>query len=57
MTSSEVMGVSTKGGEQTVTVKTKKGEETLKCDVVLSAAGVISNLENIGLEEVGIVVD
>ena len=57
MTSSEVMGVSTKGGEQTVTVKTKKGEETLKCDVVLSAAGVISNLENIGLEEVGIFVD
>ena len=57
MTSSEVMGVSTEGGEQTVTVKTKKGEETLKCDVVLSAAGVISNLENIGLEEVGIVVD
>lgn len=57
MTSSEVMGVSTKCGEQTVTVKTKKGEETLKCDVVLSAAGVISNLENIGLEEVGIVVD
>jgi dihydrolipoamide dehydrogenase len=57
MTSSEVISVSTKGGEQTVTVKTKKGEETLKCDVVLSAAGVISNLENIGLEEVGIVVD
>jgi dihydrolipoamide dehydrogenase len=30
MTSSEVMGVSTKGGEQTVTVKTKKGEEKLE---------------------------
>jgi dihydrolipoamide dehydrogenase len=57
MTSSEVLSVTTKGSEQTVTVKTKKGDETLKCDVVLSAAGVISNLENIGLEEVGIVVD
>ncbi len=57
MTSSEVLDVKTKGGEQTVTVKTKKGEENLKCDVVLSAAGVISNIENIGLEDVGIAVD
>ena len=57
MTSSEVLDVKYKGGEQTVTVKTKKGEEKLKCDVVLSAAGVISNIENIGLEDVGIAVD
>ena len=57
MTSSEVLDVKTKAGEQTVTVKTKKGEENLKCDVVLSAAGVISNIENIGLEDVGIAVD
>ena len=57
MTSSEVLDVKTKGGEQTGTVKTKKGEENLKCDVVLSAAGVISNIENIGLEDVGIAVD
>ena len=57
MTSSEVLDVKSKGGEQTVTVKTKKGEEKLKCDVVLSAAGVISNIENIGLEDVGIAVD
>tara|TARA_B100000768_G_scaffold180525_2_gene200774 strand:- start:18513 stop:19901 length:1389 start_codon:yes stop_codon:yes gene_type:complete len=57
MTSSEVLGVESKGKEQTVTIKTKKGEETIKCDVVLSAAGVISNIENIGLEEVGIAVD
>ena len=34
-----------------------KGEETLECDVVLSAAGVVSNIENIGLEECGIVHD
>jgi dihydrolipoamide dehydrogenase len=51
------LDVKSKGGEQTVTVKTKKGEEKLKCDVVLSAAGVISNIENIGLEDVGIAVD
>ncbi len=57
MTSSEVLGVESKGKEQVVTIKTKKGEETIACDVVLSAAGVVANLENIGLEDVGIVVD
>jgi len=40
-----------------VRIKTKKGEETIACDVVLSAAGVVANIENIGLEDVGIVVD
>ncbi|TNF39007.1 MAG: dihydrolipoyl dehydrogenase [Cytophagales bacterium] len=57
MTSSEVTGVDTKGKGCKVTVKTSKGEETLECDIVLSAAGVVSNLENIGLEDVGILVD
>jgi dihydrolipoamide dehydrogenase len=38
-------------------VKTKKGDETIDCDVVLSAVGIKRNIENIGLEEVGIVVD
>ena len=57
MTSSEVLGVESKGKEQVVKIKTKKGEETIACDVVLSAAGVVANIENIGLEDVGIVVD
>ena len=57
MTSSEVTKVDTKGAGCKVTVKTAKGEEVLDCEVVLSAAGVVSNLENIGLEEVGIMVD
>jgi len=57
MTSSEVTKVDTKGAGCKVTVKTAKGEEVLDCEVVLSAAGVLSNLENIGLEEVGILVD
>jgi dihydrolipoamide dehydrogenase len=57
MTSSEVTKVDTKGTGCQVTVKTAKGEEVLECEVVLSAAGVVSNLENIGLEEVGILVD
>ena len=57
LTSSEVTKVDTKGAGCKVTVKTAKGEEVLECEVVLSAAGVVSNLENIGLEEVGILVD
>ncbi|MFT5921539.1 MAG: dihydrolipoamide dehydrogenase [Flavobacteriales bacterium] len=57
MTNSEVTAVDTKGAGCKVTVKTKKGEEILDCDVVLSAVGVIANIENIGLEDVGIATD
>ncbi len=54
MTSSEVTKVDASGDGCKVTVKTKKGEEKLECDVVLSAVGVQANIENIGLEAVGI---
>ncbi|VXD18382.1 dihydrolipoyl dehydrogenase [Marinoscillum sp. 108] len=54
MTSSEVTKVDTKGKGCKVTVKTKKGEEILECDVVLSAVGVSTNVEGIGLEETGV---
>lgn len=54
MTSSEVTKVDTSGDGCKVTVKTKKGEEQLDCDVVLSAVGVTANIENIGLESTGI---
>ncbi|RED99842.1 dihydrolipoyl dehydrogenase [Marinoscillum furvescens] len=54
MTSSEVTKVDTKGTGCKVTVKTKKGEEQLDCDVVLSAVGVATNLEGVGLEETGV---
>lgn len=57
MLSSEVTNVDTKGTGCKVTVKTQKGEESLDCDVVLSAVGVVANIENIGLEEVGIATD
>ena len=57
MTDSQVTDVDTSGEGCKVKVKTKKGEETIDCDVVLSAVGVKSNIENIGLEEVGIKVD
>ena len=56
-TQSEVLRVDTSGKQNIVTVKSAKGEETIACDVVLSAAGVVSNLENFGLEAVGIATD
>jgi dihydrolipoamide dehydrogenase len=57
MTNSSVESVDTAGKGCKVKVKTKKGEEILECDVVLSAVGIEANIENIGLEEVGIVTD
>lgn len=57
MTNSEVTSVDTKGAKCKVTVKTKKGEEVLEADVVLSAVGVSTNLEGIGLEDVGVATD
>jgi dihydrolipoamide dehydrogenase len=57
MTSAAVESVDTSGDKCKVLVKTKKGEETIECDVVLSAVGVATNLEGIGLEDVGIQVD
>lgn len=57
MTNSSVESVDTSGKGVKATVKTKKGEETIEADIVLSAVGIKSNIENIGLEDVGIVVD
>ena len=57
MTKAEVTSVDTKGKGVTATIKTAKGEEKLQADIVLSAVGIKSNIENIGLEEVGIAVD
>jgi dihydrolipoamide dehydrogenase len=57
MTDSSVESVDTSGKGCVVSVKTKKGEERIECDVVLSAVGIEANIENIGLEDVGIVTD
>ena len=57
MTSSSVESVDTAGTGCKVLVKTKKGEETIECDVVLSAVGIVANVEGIGLEDVGIATD
>ena len=57
MTSAEVTSVDTGGKGVKATVKTKKGEEVVEADVVLSAVGIKTNIENIGLETVGIATD
>ncbi|NVK04673.1 MAG: dihydrolipoyl dehydrogenase [Flavobacteriia bacterium] len=53
-TGAEVTKVDTSGNGCVVTYKDKKGEQTIECDVVLSAVGVQANIENIGLEQTGI---
>jgi dihydrolipoamide dehydrogenase len=57
MLESSVESVDTSGAGCKVKVKTKKGEEIIECDIVLSAVGITPNIENIGLEEVGVITD
>ncbi len=57
MTNSSVTKVDTSGKGVKATIKTKNGEEIMEADVVLSAVGIKSNIEGIGLEDIGIVVD
>ena len=57
MTNASVESVDTSGEGVKATVKTKKGEEILEADIVLSAVGIKTNIENIGLEELGIATD
>jgi len=57
MTNASVESVDTTGKGVKATVKTKKGEEILEADIVLSAVGIKTNIENIGLEDVGIITD
>ena len=54
MTSSSVESVDTSGKLCKVKIKTPKGEVEVEAEVVLSAVGVTPNLENIGLEKMGI---
>ena len=57
MTNSSVERVDTSGNGVKAFVKTSKGEEVLEADILLSAVGIKTNIENIGLEEVGIATD
>jgi dihydrolipoamide dehydrogenase len=57
MTNSSVEKIDTAGNGVKAFVKTAKGEEILEADILLSAVGIKTNIENIGLEEVGIATD
>ncbi len=57
MTSSEVLSVDTSGEGVKAKVKTADGEVMLEADILLSAVGVVANIENIGLEALGIKTD
>src|ERR1700742_3571933 len=57
MTGSNVEAVDTSGENCKVTVKTATGTETLEAEIVLSAVGISTNIEGIGLEENGVKTD
>jgi dihydrolipoamide dehydrogenase len=57
LTNSSVESVDSSGSSLKVNIKTAKGNQVIECDTVLSAAGVVANIENIGLEELGIKTD
>lgn len=57
MTNASVEAVDTSSELCKVTIKTKKGEEVIEAEIVLSAVGVSTNLEGLGLEETGVEFD
>ena len=57
MTGTLVEKVDINGEKCKVGVKNKNGEMEIEADIVLSAVGITPNLENIGIEEVGIEMD
>ncbi len=58
LTSTSVESVNTTGKKCVVNTNTKEGKtDKIECDVVLSAVGISTNLDGIGLEEVGVKTD
>jgi dihydrolipoamide dehydrogenase len=57
LTKSSVEKIDTSGELCKVTVKTEAGEKVLEAEIVLSAVGYTTNLDGIGLEEVGVKTD
>ncbi len=54
MTNSEVVNVDTSGDGVKAKIKTADGEQTVEADILLSAVGIIANIENVGLEALGV---
>ena len=58
MTSTTVKQVSVnEAGKCIIDIEGKKGAQTIEADIVLSAVGIKSNIEDMGLEEVGIEIE
>lgn len=57
MTSSTVESANTAGGKCKVTVRTPKGVEMIDADVILSAVGITTNIEGIGIEKAGVKIE
>ena len=57
LTGAEVQAVDSSGKLSKVQIKTAKGTETIEAETVLSAVGITPNIENLGLEEVGVKTD
>ncbi len=57
LTKSEVQSVDTKSALSKVNIKTAKGTEVIEAEIVLSAVGITPNIENLGLEDVGVKTD
>lgn len=57
LTKAEVQSVDTSGALSKVSIKTAKGTEVIETEIVLSAVGITPNIENLGLEEVGVKTD
>ena len=57
LTSANVESVDTSGEKCMVSIKTPAGLEVLATDVVLSAVGVVTNIEGIGLESAGVLTE
>jgi len=54
ITGAQVESINKSGKRCRVQLQTKKGEERLSVDMVLSAVGVVPNIEGLGLETLGI---
>lgn len=57
LTGTSVEKVDTKGNNCKVSIKTKNGTQNIKTEIVISAVGITSNLENLGLAEAGVATD
>mgnify|MGYP001431774856 FL=1 len=57
MTNSEVIGIDNSGKSPILNIKNGEKKVKLDSEIVLSAIGVKSNIENLGLEEVGVAID